>query len=304
MKQASLVLGICLCATGIAFAQFKPAHIPETATWVAHLDAKALRSGAIAGFIPQLLDDGTKQQAAAVQALVGINLATDIDTAVLFGNGNLSTNAVLALYGRFDVNRFTSVLGMASEFENRALGALSLLSWTDNGQRNNLCFLDPTHAIFSRDENEAVAAIKQAATPAATAFGGNALAPRPNRLFLLHVSQVKEFFADNQQLAVLLNGTDSLLLDLCVRPDDGGIDGMVALAVGTPEQATQLYQVLLGLQALLTMQAKDKPDAAALAQQVKVQLDGQRINLHVSLSRQVLLQLIDAQIAKRPPATH
>ena len=302
MKQASLVLGICLCATGIAFAQFKPAHIPETATWFAQLDAKALRVSAVAGLVPQLLDDAAMQQVAAVQSLTGVSLANDIDTAVLFGKGNVPTNAVLALYGRFNVNRMTTVLSMASEFENRALGTLNLLSWIDNGQRNHLCFLDPTHVVFSRDGDEAVAAVKQITDPAAAnPAAAQTLTPLPNRFFALQVNQVKDFLADNQQLTMLLNSTDSLTLDLGTRPDDGGIDATLALAVNTPEQATQLHQILLGLQALLMMQAKDNPDTAALAQQVKVSLDGQRINMRVSLSRQDLQQLIDAQVAKRQP---
>jgi len=306
MKHAYLTLGIVCCATGLAFAQFKPAHIPEKATWFAQLDAKALRESAVAGLVLQLLDDNALRQLAGVHAATGLNLTNDIDTVVLFGKGNPQANAVLSLYGRFDVNRITSILGMGNEFQNRAIGNRNLLSWLDSGQRNNLCFVDPTHAVLSRDEAETVEAVKQATSPAATpnATLAKTLAPVPNRILALQLNNMEDFVAENQQLTIL-KGTDSLILELSVKPgegdDKGGIDGRIALNVGNLEQATQLHLVLLGLQAFLTLQAKENPYAAMLAQQVKIDRQDQLITLRMNLSQQALKQLVAGETAKRQP---
>jgi len=303
MKQMKLILGICLCATGLAFAQFKPTHIPEKATWFAQLDAKALRENAVAEQVLRLLDDNARTQLAGIHAVTGLNLTNDIDTVVLFGKGNPQANAVLSLYGRFDTNRIITILGMGNEFQNRAVGHLNLLSWLDNGQRNNLCFIDPTHAVLSRDETEATEAVKQAAGGTPNATLAKALAPVPNRIFVFQLNHFGDFVAENQQL-VILKGTDSLILELSVKPgegeDKGGLDGTITLNVGDLEQATQMHLVLLGLQAFLTLQAKENPELATLAQQVKIDRQDQLINLRMNLSHQALKQLIDAQIANRP----
>ena len=304
MKHAYLTLGIVCCAAGLAFAQFKPAHIPEKATWFAQLDAKALRESAVAGLVLQLLDDNALRQLAGIHAATGLNLTNDIDTVVLFGKGNPQANAVLSLYGRFDVNRIATILGMGNEFQNRAIGNRNLLSWTDNGQRNNLCFIDPTHAVLSRDETEAVEAVKQVAGGTANATLAKTLTPVSNRIIAFQLNNMEDFVAENQQL-VILKGTDSLILELSVKPGEGGekdgIDGTIALSAGNLEQATQLHLVLLGLQAFLTLQAKENPQLAMLAQQVKIDLQGQLITLRMNLSHQVLKQLVDAQIANRQP---
>ena len=305
MKHTCLTLGIVFCATGLAFAQFKPAHVPEKATWFAQLDAKALRESAVAELVLRLLDDNALRQLADIHAVTGLNLTNDIDTVVLFGKGNPQANAVLSLYGRFDANRITTILGMGNEFQNRAVGRLNLLSWTDNGQRNNLCFVDPTHAVLSRDETEAIEAVNQAAATTPNATLAKALAPVPNRIFVFQLNHFEDFVAENQQL-VILKGTDSLILELSVNPgegeDKGAVDGTITLNVGDLEQATQVYLVLLGLQAFLTLQAKENPQLATLAQQVKIDRQDQLINLRMNLPHQALKQLVDAhQIANRQP---
>ncbi|MCL1922110.1 MAG: hypothetical protein FWG50_13745 [Kiritimatiellaeota bacterium] len=307
MKKRLMIAGMAACAAGLTFAQFKPSHIPERATWFAQLDAKALRASKAAELLPQLLDDNATRQLAAIHAATGINLTNDIDTVVLFGKGNAQSNAVLALYGRFDANRLTTILGMANEFQNRAIGSRNLLSWTDNGQCNNLCFIDPTHAVLSRDADEVIAAVKQVDNPAATpnAALAKALAPVPNRFLVLQLNNMADFVADNQQL-VFLKGTEALLLELCTKPidgeDKGDLDGTVTLNGGDLEQATQLHQVLLGLQAILTMQAKDNPTAAALAQQVKIDRQEQIIKLNIQLPQAFLKQFVANQAAQRQTA--
>jgi len=309
MKHAYLALGIVFCAAGVAFAQFKPAHIPENATWFAQLDAKALRENAVAELVVQLLDDNARRQLAGIHAATGLNLTNDIDTVVLFGKGNPQANAVLSLYGRFDVNRLTTILGLANDFQNRAIGNRGLLSWTDNGQRNNLCFVDPTHAVISRNETEAVEAVKQVDNPAGAPNAALAkmLTPVPNRFLVMQLNNMEDFVTDNQQL-VILKGTGPLTLELGATPGEGegkgSLDTTISLNGKDLEQATQLHLVLLGIQAFLALQAQENPELAALAQQVKIDRQDQQITLRMSLSHQALKQLIDTHTANRtPPAT-
>ena len=302
MKRAYWMTGVLCGVSFFASAQFKPTHVPENATWIAQLDAKALRKSATGALVLQLLDDGALRQIAAVQAATGLNLTNDIDTVVLFGNGNTQSNAVLSLYGRFDSARISTLLGAAKDFQNQALGNLSLLSWTDNGQQVNLCFVDPTHAVLSRDKKAATEAVKQAAAPAGAVNAAlqKVLTPAPGRFLALQMNNVADFVADNQQL-VILKSADALVLELMEADGSDAIEGAVMLKVGDVEQATQLQQILLGLQALLTMQAKENPEIAALAQQIKVDCKEQFVRLNVRLPQQTLKQMIDGQKAKRKP---
>ena len=300
MKKAFLFSGF-LCGLSLcAFAQFKPTHVPENATWFAQLDVKALRESTASALVLQLLDDAALRQLAAVHAMTGLNLTNDIDTVVLFGSGNSQSNAVLSLHGRFDLPRLTTILGMANNFQNQAIGNKSLLSWTDNDQQANLCFIDPTHAILSRDKKSIIDAVKQAdkTADAINATLATALTPTTKRFCVLQLNNVADFVSDNQQL-VILKDTDSLILEISPVADSNDITGSVSLKGANTEQVTQLQQILLGLQAILTMQAKENPDGAMLAQLIKVDRQDQLINLRINLSQQTLQKLVDAQVAKR-----
>jgi len=296
---AMAVCGMVVFA-GSAFAQFKPTHIPANATWVAQLDAKEFLKSAAAPVILQLLDEAALRQIAAIHAATGLNLTNDIDTVVLFGSGSTQETAALSLYGRFDSARITAILGMSKDFQNQALGQRSVLSWTDNAQQQNLCFVDPTHVILSRNTKAVMDAVKQADSRGGTANAAltTALTPSPKRFCVLQVNNVADFVADNQQL-VVLKGTDSLILELSTAADSGDIAGSVQFKGGDVEQATLFHQVLLGLQAILTLQAKDNPEGALLAQQAKIERHDHLVNLRLNLPQQMLKQLVDAHIAKR-----
>ena len=294
---SGMVCGLSLCA----LAQFKPAHIPANATWVAQLDVKALRENVTAALVLQLLDDASLRQLAAIHAATGLNLTNDIDTVVLFGSGDMQERAVLALYGRFDTARISTLLGAASTFQNQALGKRSVLSWTDKEQPLNLCFVDPTHAVLSRDKKAVVDAVMQTDSRADAANDAltKALTPTPKRFCVLQMNNVADFVAGNQQL-VVLKGTDSFILELAEGTGPGDIEGSVLFRGGDEEQATLLHQTLLGLQAILTMQAKENPEGAALAALAKIERQDQFVSLRLSLPQPMLKHLIDSQVAKRP----
>jgi len=55
-------------------------------------------------------------------------------------------------YGRFNIPKLTAIVGGSTDFESQTCGAHKVLSWSDKGKRTNLCFINPTLAVMSQDE--------------------------------------------------------------------------------------------------------------------------------------------------------
>ncbi len=66
--------------------------------------------------------------------------------------------------------------------------------------------------------------------------------------------------------------------------------------------AQQLNQAALGLQALVMLQAAQNPDAAALAQGVKVALQDTVVTVNLQLPEETLKKMLQIQVAQREAA--
>lgn len=292
-----LVLAVCM-ATGVR-AQIKTQHFPADAKWVLHLDLKALNESPMGLFIRQSMDENAMRGMASLHAMSGINLTNDVDSLVVYGKGNAETGGVVYAYGRFDMQKLTTVAGAAKEFQNKAFGERSLLSWSDRGKRTSLCFVDPTLVVLSQDERlvqEAVGIIDgKVAGMAKDGPFGKVLAHDKDRFFALQANNLAAFSGANPQLQ-MFKQAEAAMLEIGQMAGTNGLDCTLAIKAATPESAQQMNQAAMGLQALFQLQAAQNPEVAAVAQGVKVSLQDNYVTVNLKMTEEMLKKQVQARI--------
>lgn len=306
MKRLVLTVWVAACAGMMARAQVKANHFPSDATAVVNVDLKALNESPMGAFVRKSLDDNARRGLAWLQSMAGINLTNDVDSLVAYAKGKLQTTGVVQIaYGRFDVPRLTAVIGGAKEFQNKALGDRSLLSWSENGKRRHLCFIDPTMVVLTWNEAHIIEAVARidGAVRAAEGEGpfAQVLSRKKGRFLAAQVNNAAELGSVNPQLQ-MLKQADALLLEVGQLAEANGLDCALAVKASTKEQAQQIQLAAQGIQALLMLQAAQNPDAAAVAQGVQVSSQGEIVTVSLKLSEELMSKMVTVRIEQRRAA--
>ncbi len=306
MRRLFVLVGMVVCAAAMAQAQVKPRHVPPDATAVAHVDLKELNASPMGAFIRQSLDDNARRGLAWLQSMAGINLTNDVDAIVAYATGKLQTTGVVQVaYGRFDVAKLTAVAGGAKEFQNKALGERSLLSWAEGRKRRHLCFVDPTMVLLAWDEAHLVEAVARIDRTAGVEEGespfAQVLSRKKGRFVAAQVTDVAGLADSNPKLQ-MFRQAEAALLEISQMDETNGVS--CALAVKTPskELATQLGQAAQGLQALFLLQAAQNPEAAEVAQGVKVALQEDLVTVTLKLKEESLQKMVQVRLEQRRAA--
>ena len=299
MKRLIGLAGLVVCVAAVAQAQIKAKHFSADAKWALHLDLKALNGAPMGQFIRQSMDENAQRGLASLQAMSGINLTNDIDSLVVCGKGDAQAGGVMYAYGRFDVAKLTAIAGGAKEFQNKVLGERSLLSWSDKGKRTSLCFIDPTFAILSQSEQqvqEAVAVVNgQAPGTGDDGPFASVLTHSKGRFFAVQVNNVAALVGNNPQL-LMFKQAEAIRLEIGQLAEANGLECSLVVKASNKELAQQLGQAAQGLQALLMLQASQNPDAAALAQGVKVAQQDDFVTVSLKLREEALKKMVQTRV--------
>ena len=305
MRVSTVLLALTLCVAAPALAQLKAAHFPADAKWVMHVDLKALNEAPMGQFLRQALDEEARRRLGALKASSGIDAEKDIDSLVVCGKGATQAGGLMYAYGRFDVQKLTAIAGGAKQFQNKALGERSLLSWSDKGKRTHLCFIDPTLIVMSQDEQlvqEAVGLIDgRAKGLAAGSSLARLLSHKPGRFVALQANNLAELAGANPQMQ-LFKQAEAAQLEIGQMAGANGLACSLALKAPNAETAQQLNQAAMGLQALALLQASQNPDAAELAQSVKVSLQETFLTVDLTLPETLIRKQLQARAEQRKAA--
>jgi len=291
---ALLVLSLSFCLAAVARAQIKASHFPQDAQWVLHMDLKALNEAPMGQFLQHAMDDQMRRGLSSLTAKSGINLTNDVDSLVVCGKGNAGAGGVMYAYGRFNIPKLTAIVGGSTDFESQTCGAHKVLSWSDKGKRTNLCFINPTLAVMSQDE--------QLVQEAITLIDGKAKGLSPDQSFAKMLMHRKGRFLSIQanNLAALAGANpqfqlfsqaEALQLEIGQLNGANGLDCALALKAPNKEMAQQLNQAALGLQALAMLQAAKNPDTAEIAQNLKICMQDTVVTVNLQISEALLKKM-------------
>jgi hypothetical protein len=298
-----LAAAAVVCAAA-ARAQVKACHIPQSATAAVCVDVREIVGSPMGAFAQRLLDDNAKRGLSWLESACGINLTNDVDAFVAYTTGGLQTTGVVQIiYGRFDAAKLTALIGGAKDFQNKAVGERSLLCWTENGRRRYLCFVEPTMAALTWDEDALRQLVARAdgGQPAGEGRFATLAARKKGRFVAAQVNSVAELAAKNPQLQVLKQA-EALLLEVGQLAGANGLSLSLAVKAPTAEQAQQLQQAAQGLQALLMLQAGQNPEAAALAQGASVGLQERIVTVGLDVPEAALQKMVTIRIEQQRAA--
>ena len=304
-----LIIGLMIlvgCAASGVKAQIKPQHFPADVKWVLHLDLKALNASCMGDFIRRSMDEQALRGLTSLKAMSGIDMTNDVDSLVVCGKGAAEAGGVMYAYGRFNMQKLTAVASGAKDYQNKVFGERSLLSWSDKGKRNNLCFIDPTLVVMSQEEGlvqEAVNLIdgKAKGMEAGRSFA-KMLTHKKGRFLAVQANNLAALAGANPQLQ-LFKQAEALLLE--VGQMGGGANGLdcaLVLKAANAQMAQQMNQAAMGLQALFQLQAAQNPDAAELAQNTQVGMQDDYVTVNLKLPEALLQKQIQGRIDQQKRA--
>lgn len=307
MKSYSLILAAAVISLS-AIAQVKISDFPADTKTLAHIDMKALTSSKVGDLIKAALDEKTNRKLDSFKAISGIDVMQDLDSIFILGGAENKGGGVLYASGRFDIKKLTTILGGNDTFRSERFGTHQVLSWSDNEQVKYGCFINPTLALIADDLTALKKSISAIDGKGAQLAPASPLAPvvksQPNRFAALYANKL-DVVADAVPQLAMLKQANALELNVDqASAEQADLLLNAALSTATLEQAQQMGAMVMGLQALMMIQAQQNPEMAALAQNFKSEVKEKTITMNLKVTASQLKQQLTEAMKKadaKPP---
>jgi len=283
----------------LVFAQVLSLHaaalkdFPSETKWMLNLDMKAAQASPIINFIVDRIDPSKRQDAqnklAAIRAMFGIDLIKDIDQLIMAGTGNAEKGGVAYVYGKFDVQRLSTILAASKNFTTDAYGNFTVMGWND-GKQKYISFAKPGLAMLSNS--------KPVLTDALDVFEGKKQGLASDSVFkstllgtghdLLTIQAVDvSSIAGEQPKAMALKQAQALSLHVSASKPDA-LDASLSVTAASDETAQQIQQALMGIQALALLRAGESPEPATLASLAKISCQSRTVSVAITLPQNMI----------------
>lgn len=311
MKPALAFAGALILASACRLCAIEARDFSDQTRWVLTLDLRAAHASPMLAFAADQIDAAKRQEAerklAAVEAMFGVNLKKDIDHIVIAGNGDASKGGVAYVYGRFDVQRLTTILAGASDYSTSNHHGTVIQRWRDDSDQKKKCmaFAKPGLALFA-DQAQPLAqaldvlAARRPGLPADTPLRA-AFTPSAGDVLTLHATGLSEIVGAQPNAQALRQAT---ALSLRIgTPDAETLKAALAVTAMDNQTAQQVYQAMMGVRALAMLRAAEEPETAALATQIGITCAGSEVQVAFGINKtqlQTALQNRKARLAAQP----
>jgi len=306
---------VCL-ATGLTSTTFagplRSSDVPENPAWVVHLDCDTLRSNAIGKFILAEMEKPENQsKIAAVTAIFGVDLRTQIHGLTLYAAAESAHEPVLLLYGDFDTNRLVTLAKAAPEYDAMEHGQHTVHSWLDEKKKKG----DGSHPrvyaalpssgliIFSARRlgvSEALDVLdKKAENIAANKTYSQLLKPVDEKTFFQAAAPKMILPASDPHKGIADLTTHARL---SIREGSDQVAGVLSFGGKDEEVARNMVSIAQGITGLIKAQ-QEKPKLAKLAEKVSVKQEGAEMSLAFAAPSDQVVEFL-AQIAAAKMGKH
>lgn len=307
MKKTLLILGAALCLPAWQTRAADLKDFPSQTRWVLSVDLKAAQASPLVSFIVDKMDADKRLEAqnklAAIKAMFGVDLVKDIDHLIIAGNGNAEKGGVAYVYGNFDTQRLTTILAVSKDFASTDNNGFKMLSWVDDkdGKPKCLSFAKPGMAMLSNSQGALVDALdvlagkKQGLAPDSPI--SDAFTRTPQTLFSVHAFDVAAIVGQAPQAEMLKQAQALSLSVQSVNADT--LEAALSVTTATDETALQIHQAVMGIQALLLLQADAKPEQATLASLAQITSKGRVVGITLKLPKAVIEKTMNDRSARQ-----
>lgn len=274
--------------------------LPASTTWVLTADMRAANESSLVKLIAERIGEETRKQAerklAAIEALFGVDLVKQIDYLAIAGDGDAKESGVVYIKAAFDEPRLATIVAGMAGYQALEHAGLKIHGWKEksDGKSKYICFARPGLALFSERLSLVKRAVAVLAGEAVALDSHSSFAPAFQRssesIISLYASGVAGIVGNNPQ-AAMFKQTDGLTLRVGT-PDDESLCARLTLTAQSEDKAQQVHQALLGLQALALLRAADAPESATLAEQLRMEREGNDLGVRLALPKTLILEML------------
>ena len=301
------------CATAALTTHARPlqrADVTGSPAWLVHIDWDTLRTTSIGQFIQGEMNKPEAQaKLAAFQAVVSIDLRTQLHGTTLYGTGSKPEDAVVLIYAEFDPERLVTLARAAKDSQNTTYKTHTIYNWIDekkhksaNGTRPRVyAAIAGSRVVLGQREDRVAHALDvlDGASPnlasgtAFPQFGGAA------DTSFIEAAARKFDLPDSDPNAAILRLSKQVSLQ--VGQVQQQISATLTLEGNDEEVATHINSIAQGLISLMKLQ-KDKPEATKFTEALSIKQDGSRVVVSLNLGGNDAVELIKADAARKAAA--
>jgi len=298
------------CLVAAAFttlaAPLRRADVAANPAWLAHMDFDALRPTAIGQFI---LGEMNKPEAqaklAAFQAVVNLDLRTQLHGVTLYGTSALPEEGILVVYADFDADRLATLAKAAKDAQNKAYKDHVIYNWVDDKKKDKnganprvYAAIAGARIVFGQREDRVSQALDvlDGASPALAASTSlPEMGAAGDTSFLEAAASRFELPASDPNAAMFhLSKQGSLQL----AEAQGQIKGVLSLEGKDEEVASNIASIAQGLIALMKLH-EDKPEAVKFAQALTLKQEGPRVTVSLAMPANDVVAMMKADAARK-----
>ncbi|MDB6063814.1 MAG: hypothetical protein JWR26_22 [Pedosphaera sp.] len=314
MKQSFWRISCCaglLCAASLiaSAGQIKRADVAADPNWVLHLDIDSLRTSTIGQFILSEMDKPeAKAKLAAMQTIFNFDLRSQLHGMTLYGASQKPEEGVLMIYADFDANRLLTLAKAGQDYQGSDHNGHTIHSWIDDkkkakGDANPRIYaaIQGPRVVLGQSEDRIAQALdvldKKSANLASTKSFPQMGASAPGNF--VQAAARKMDIAGSDPNAAIMKLSQMLQFDLGESKEK--LQATLSVVAESDEVAGQIASIGQGLMSLLKLQ-QDKPEAVKLANALSLKQDGTRVVASLTLPSSDVLEIIQADIAKKAAA--
>jgi hypothetical protein len=303
MKKAALIIIMTVVALALVFSlgftagpsALQMSIVPADARWVLHLDMEKLVSSALFKMLTEEGGEpGIQQKAGQFFEKFKMDPIKDLRAVTIFGRGEATKEAVVAVSGNFDKAYLLSRLKAEPAHKETPYGKYTLHNWQD---KHFGVFVTDNLALISEGEENIKAALDtlegKAKNISTSPLVSRLMKESNNTIALGAVADIAGLTGEGKGAAAAHEKPAILTKMQTVTGALSEIGEMVTLKVeivaASAQVAKDIEQAIQGLIALVNLQFADS-DAQLLTQSIKINVDGERVRIDAAYP---ILKLIE-----------
>lgn len=325
MKKCLLSVWVAACTASMSFAgTFNPKDVAADAKWMVHFDMAKFQGSELGQYLKNNPDARKhRPQMDAFREMFNFDPQNDLGSITLYGTDEQHDHGIVVVQGKMDQPKLIAVMkglpgysetqygsyilftvqkqmkghGHAPTGNDSAQDSLQNLPMpkVENGKNVHVCFLDAGKVVIGGDLEKVKNAIAVCQGQAASLDANivKSAIGAGQWIYMMGKGEIGGMKQVNPR-SKCFSQIDSA--EMIVGEDGGILKGKAVLAAKTPEAAVQLQNIVQGFVALAAINAEMNPDAALLAQAIKVSLDGKQATLSMEFPVKDLIGMIEKKI--------
>ncbi len=306
-RRSQLGIGLLVIAGATAIGgPVKRADVAANPVWVVHLDCDLLRNTAVGKFLlTQMEKPEAEAKLAAFQALVNVDLRTQLHGLTLYSTGSTPEEGVLLVYADFEPDRLTTLAKAANDSRQTEYKQNTIYSWVDekkkakNGEKPRVyAAISGPRVIFAQREERVAQALDVLSGTVPNLAAGKEIPQiggTPSASFFQAAARKLDFASKDPNAAILKL---SKLANFQLGEKNQQVNANLSLEANDEEVAKNMHSIAQGLVSLMKLQ-KEKPIGVKIAEAIELHQEGPAVTAHLALPANDVIELIKTQAARK-----